>query len=254
MAETPRGSRVYAIGDIHGQHLLLQALLTAIHSDINRDPPERAVLICLGDYVDRGPGVREVVELLSEQSSGALQTVFLKGNHEAMMLATMQGDRHQTAAWVANGGRETLACYGVTVLVDDLVSRDDLDTRGLKSIGHALYQAMPDRDKDFFATLNLFHQEGGYTFVHAGIRPGVPIKDQDPQDLMWIRYDFLDSPTDHGTIVVHGHTPKPAPDIRANRIGIDTGAYKSGILTCLVLEGTSHRFIQSHADRGILAF
>lgn len=254
MAETPRGTRIYAIGDIHGQSDLLAPLIAAIIDDVDRDPPERPVLLYIGDYVDRGPGVREVVETLSNSIPSHIECVFLKGNHEAMMLDSMAGSTEKTAAWMANGGRETLACYGINVLGDDIIKHDVMEQSTLRVLGSALAKSMPQRDQDFFKSLNLYHQEGDYLFVHAGIRPGVALKDQSAQDLIWIRREFLDSRINHGVVVVHGHTPKSAPEVRKNRIGIDTGAYQTGILTCVVLDGAANRFIQSSADTGISTF
>jgi len=193
------------------------------------------VLAYLGDYVDRGHDSRGVIDLLLEDPPDGFERVFLKGNHEDMLLHFL-AEPADGPLWLINGGRETLMSYGVRqapgvggIAFDTL--RDDFA------------RALPPEHRDFLLRLVLTHREGDYLFVHAGIRPGVAVEAQDENDLIWIREDFLLSDRPHDQVVVHGHTPTMAPEQRANRIGIDTGAYATGRLTCLALEGTERRFL-----------
>jgi serine/threonine protein phosphatase 1 len=251
MAETPRGTRVYAIGDIHGRADLLAPMIAAIADDADRDPPERAVLVGLGDYVDRGPDSKDVVALLTAPPPPRFETVFLRGNHELLMLNALAGaDARDAAVWVMNGGDATMRSYGVHVAGDAARPFSTWDTGGFSAAARSLDRVLPDADRRFFESLEVLHQEGDYVFVHAGIRPGVPLEHQDPTDLVWIRSEFLNSRDDHGVCVVHGHSPRPWPEVRANRLGVDTGAYQSGVLTCVVLEGTGRRFLQTDAATG----
>lgn len=223
-ARLPADRRVYAIGDIHGCLDRLRTLHDAIAADLAARPVPAAVLIHLGDLVDRGPDSAQVVTHLATAPppAGITETLTLRGNHEAMMLAALDAPDRDDAAlvWMQNGGADTLLSWGVSRRVEP---RD-------------WAAALPADDVAFLRALPLSRRDGGYLFVHAGIRPGVPLDRQDPHDLMWIREPFLSSKLDHGAVVVHGHTPQPNPVLRANRIGIDTGAVMGGALTCLVLE------------------
>ncbi len=223
-ASLPPDQRVYAVGDIHGCLDRLRALHAAIAADLADRPVPSATLIHLGDLIDRGPDSAQVVALLATAPPlpGITQTLTLRGNHEALLLAALEDPEKGDAArlWMVNGGADALLSWGVPRRVEP----KDWAT------------ALPARDLAYLRGLSLRHQAGGYLFVHAGIRPGVPLDRQEPHDLMWIREPFLSSKLDHGAVVVHGHTPKPQPEIRANRIGIDTGAVMGGALTCLVLE------------------
>jgi serine/threonine protein phosphatase 1 len=226
MPAAPADSRIYAIGDIHGRLDLLIRLHEKIAADARRTRARRHVVVYLGDYVDRGPDSKGVVEHLSQGGLAGFERVHLKGNHEDLMLRFLMGEP-VARVWFMNGGMQTLRSYGVTGLVEDLpaIARA------------ALTKGVPERHRQFLDGLALSHVEGDYLFVHAGVRPGIPLGRQDAADLMWIREEFLDSGADHGKVVVHGHTIMPKPDIRANRIGIDTGAFMTGRLTALVLEG-----------------
>ena len=242
----PDGRRVYAIGDIHGRDDLVRRL----HRRIGEDAAESAndandknlakVVVYLGDYVDRGPGSFDVVEHLLGAPLEGFEAVHLKGNHEDFLLRFWE-DGSLGEAWLMNGGLETLRSYGVEVLdVDPGVAGD-----ALAEVRRRLRQALPPGHLDFFRGLRSWHVEGDYLFVHAGLRPGVPLDQQKDQDLLWIRHEFLDSGADFGKVVVHGHTIAPEVHIAPNRIGIDTGAYYSGRLTCLVLEGATRRFLHT---------
>lgn len=240
-ARVPDNTRVYAVGDIHGRLDLLERLLERITEDCARRRPERVVIVFLGDYVDRGPNSRRVVERLlhGAPQNGALagaEWICLKGNHEDYLVRFVD-EAGSGAAWCLNGGFETLRSYAGE-LPEGLAS----DMGALQLL---LSRTLPPAHLRFLARLPLVHREGDYLFVHAGIRPGVALEDQEAGDLLWIRDDFLYDSTPAPFVVVHGHTPTPTPDIRPHRIGIDTGAYYSGHLTALVLEGGDRRFIVS---------
>jgi serine/threonine protein phosphatase 1 len=227
--------RIYAIGDIHGRADLLERLRTVIVEDAKWHPAERKVAVYLGDYVDRGPDSRGVVELLAHEPLPGFESVFLKGNHEDSLLQFLT-DPAIAPAWMAYGGEATLYSYGVRPpdvrRVDDILAAQEVFARTL-----------PAEHLAFLQALKLVHIEGDYAFVHAGFRAGVPIEFQDPEDMMWIRNEFLWSDADFGKIAVHGHTITDRPEVCPNRIGIDTGAFATGTLTCLVLEGTERRFL-----------
>ena len=238
-ARVPDGTRVYAVGDIHGRSDLLDVLLADIAADFRADPLPRGLVVFLGDYVDRGHDVRGAVERLMAGPPAGLDAVYLKGNHEDFMLRFL-ADGNFGEGWLMNGGGATLASYGATESDDMFDALWHLDETRRRFAG-----ALPADHLAFFEGLGLWHREGDYLFVHAGLRPGVPLDAQSAEDLMWIRDDFLYSEADFGAIVVHGHTPRPDAVFRANRIGIDTMAYRSGRLTCLVLEGAERRLIDT---------
>lgn len=237
----PQGQLIYAVGDIHGRADLLAALLAKIASDVaRREGADRRTLVFLGDYIDRGPDSREVIDLLLTGLPGGFDAHFLKGNHEAIMLDFLE-DPSFLAQWLANGADATLRSYGVDVA--GLVRKSATP----EAWRRAFLASLPEAHRDFFDTLELAVSFGDYLFVHAGLRPGVPLEAQDPMDLVWIRGPFLKSDEDFGKIVVHGHTPTPAPEIRANRIGIDTGAVFTDRLTALRLENGSRELLQVDA-------
>lgn len=236
-AQVPNGSRVYAVGDCHGRADLLADLHESILAD-SRTARSRKVVIYLGDYVDRGPGAREVIDLLLEKPLPGFTSVYLRGNHEDFMLRFLE-EPHAAVAWLMNGGDATLRSYGV-----DLIAAPPRGDR-LLWLRRELLHRLPHEHLDFLKSLQLTHVEGGYLFVHAGIRPGVALDQQDPYDLVWIREPFLNSEGQHGKVVIHGHTPSWEPVIRENRICIDTGACYGGTLTALVLEGARRRFLRA---------
>jgi len=235
----PDGLRVYAIGDVHGRFDLLVELAEKIRADLADDPPEKSVEIYLGDYVDRGPDARSVIEWLRSRTCLCDERICLKGNHEEIFLQFI-ADPGIAEYWRDLGGFETLYSYGV----QPPVARTG---EAMLASHEQLMRVLPAEDVRFLQSLQLQTCFGDYLFVHAGLRPGVALEKQLEEDLIWIREPFLTSGHDFGKIVVHGHTPGDAPDIRANRINIDTGAFLTGCLTCLVLEGTGRRFIRSDA-------
>lgn len=229
-ASLPPGLRLYAVGDPHGCVDRLDALHAMIAEDAAlAAEPERAI-VYLGDYVDRGRDSRGVIERVLAPPIAAT-TVHLCGNHEAMMLDALDhpADEAAVVLWLRNGGASTLASYGVT--------GDDAPPAWIGRI--------PADHLAFLRGLARRHRAGGYLFVHAGVRPGVPLDAQDEEDLIWIREPFLSSDADHGAVVVHGHTPERAPVVRRNRIGIDTGAVYGGRLTALVLWADRMRLLQA---------
>ena len=233
----PPGTRVYAIGDIHGRFDLLTKLERQIVEDSESRPAGRHLLVYLGDYIDRGYESRAVIDHLLAPPLPGFERICLKGNHEDFLLKFME-DIDVGPIWLVNGGREAVLSYGVSPPIGLGFTED-----ALKEIQAGLKEKVPASHLTFMAALRLSHREGDFLFVHAGVRPGVPIDDQNESDLIWIRDAFLKSKESHGCIVVHGHTCSAEPEIRTNRIGIDTGAFASGRLTCLVLEGDGFRFL-----------
>ncbi len=233
----PENSRVYAIGDIHGEAEMLQALHALIQRDAADSSAQRKVIVYLGDYVDRGADSRRVIDLLLNEPLSGFETIHLKGNHEAAFAGFMETPENYLS-WLSYGGVSTCASYGV----DTAAPPDGADM--LNWMREQLREKVPQAHKDFLARLSLAHQEGDYFFAHAGIKPGVAVEEQEAKDLLWIREAFLNSDLDHGKIVVHGHTPEWSPVKRPNRIGIDTGACYGGSLTALVLDGDSQSFLQ----------
>ena len=229
----PDGLRIYAIGDVHGRFDLLEDMAALISADLSTSPVDRTLEIFLGDYVDRGPQSREVVEWLAATAPLTDARCCLMGNHEAMLLNALE-DPSALDLWLMNGGEATLASYGLTHL-----------PQASAEASAACRAAIPDHHRAFLSGLPRTAEHGTYLFVHAGVDPGRPLENQAPDDLIWIREPFLQSEADFGRIVVHGHTPVPEPDIRHNRINIDTGAVFRGRLACLVIEGEAQRLMQT---------
>ncbi|MGO4870717.1 MAG: metallophosphoesterase family protein [Roseiarcus sp.] len=224
------GVRIYAIGDVHGRADLLEQAFARIDADIARRPGSRAaqiLLVLLGDYVDRGRFSREVVERLLERRR-THTLICLKGNHERCLLEFLR-EPSTLASWRQLGGRETLASYGVKPPLD-------VDAAGSRELAERFAAALPESHRAFLEGLELSFCCGDFFFVHAGVRPGLPLSRQKEEDLLWIRDDFLLCEENFGKVVVHGHTPVLEPDLRANRINIDTGAYATGKLTCIMIE------------------
>lgn len=235
--KVPAGRLVYAIGDIHGRADLLDRLLRDIELDAAAiHGVARRTLVFVGDYVDRGPDSRGVVDRLLTGPPSGFDAVFLRGNHEAFLLDFLRRP-DALSLWLYNGAAETLASYGLDVS-DTALRQADAGTWRDRFV-----ERLPQDHRAFYEALALSAVIGDYLFVHAGVRPGVPLDRQDPGDLMWIREAFLESRRSFGHMVVHGHTPGSEPVTRPNRIGIDTGAWMTGRLTALRLWGTQRRFL-----------
>ncbi len=232
----PEGERIYAIGDIHGRRDCLDALLRAIDADDARRGKAATTLVFLGDLIDRGGQSRAVVERLM-----ALETerscVFVIGNHEEILISAWEGDTPSTRLLHRVGGRETLISYGVTEV--------DYDAADIDRVTRMVGEHVPAAHIGFLRKFRDSYRSGDYLFVHAGVKPGVAIEAQSPRDMRWIRNTFLDDDRDHGAMVVHGHSISAQVEERPNRIGIDTGAYGSGRLTAVGLEGTQRWFLSS---------
>ena len=217
-----------AIGDLHGRIDLLNRLKPELDRKA-LDPARRLVEIYLGDFVDRGSNPKAVLDHLIERRKLTDRTVVcLAGNHEEMLLAALDDDAH-FKTWLGFGGESTLMSYGLSPRT----------TRGsTASLRAALRAAMPQAHVDFLRSLSLFYRHREFFFVHAGVRPGAPLESQGSRDLLWIRDPFLKSTANLGAVVVHGHTPTADVVFRPNRIGVDTGAYRTGVLTCLFISST----------------
>jgi serine/threonine protein phosphatase 1 len=232
----PPGQRIYAVGDIHGCLDLLDELLALIDRDISLRPTERAVCVFLGDYIDRGPTSRETIDRLIELGK-TRECVFLKGNHELIAIKCLS-DPGLFDRWMRLGGMETLVSYGVA-------PASPASGKQIVELQAAFHRALPQAHFRFFRDLQASFTCGDFFFAHAGVRPRVELSRQIENDLLWIREEFLASNEDFGKIVVHGHTPSRDVEVAANRINIDTGAFATGRLTCLVIEGTSLSIIDT---------
>lgn len=236
----PADTRLYAVGDIHGRIDLLDRLLKAIRFDAQGAPDAgRKLLIFLGDYVDRGSASRQVLDRMCtvQEEMPEFECRFLCGNHEQWMMDFLEG-KPVGPDWLMHGGAETVESYGLFAPVEDRPEK-------LEALRVDLAQAVPQAHIDFMAGAELQVREGNFLFVHAGIRPGIPLDEQNRTDLMWIRDTFLNDKSDHGAIVVHGHTVTNEPDVYANRIGIDTGAWTTGRLTALVAVPEGFTFLST---------
>jgi len=230
------GERIYAIGDVHGRRDCLDDLLIRIGEDDRARGTAKTTLVMLGDLVDRGPDSCGVIERLL-QLSQVRPCVLLMGNHEEVFIDAWEGDEGAARLFHRIGGRETLLSYGVPAA--------DYDSADFARMIELLATHVPVEHIAFLRSFRDTYRSGDYLFVHAGIRPGTPFEEQRPTDMRWIRDKFLDDPRDHGAVVVHGHSITPAVDEKPNRIGIDTGAYASGRLTALGLEGANRWFLST---------
>ncbi|MDI1295352.1 MAG: metallophosphoesterase [bacterium] len=229
--------RVYAIGDVHGRADLLDRLLDLIEQDEATRPPMALHLIFLGDLMDRGPRSAHVIVRAMALAQAGGHVHFLKGNHEEVFVLAARGDERAIPLFRRIGGIETLESYGLDGA--DAEAMDDA------ALADWMLANIPRDHVDFVDDFPDSHGIGDYLFVHAGIRPRVPIADQSPADLRWIRQEFLTHEGAHPKMVIHGHSITQDVDARANRIGIDTGAYHSGRLTAIGLQGTERWFLQT---------
>jgi serine/threonine protein phosphatase 1 len=233
----PAHSRAYAIGDIHGRLDLLEDLLHQVERDHISRGPAKTYLVFLGDLVDRGPDSKGVIERLLTRPPEFARPVFIKGNHEEFFLRILEGEEDTIMDWLTYGGYECCESYGL--------SKGWTLNASAREIMGRLKAAVPASHHEFLDSMADSFQFGDYVFVHAGIRPGVAIEHQTGKDLRWIREGFLEDRTDHGVVVVHGHTIVDSPEQHRNRIALDTGAYRSGVLTALGLEGQERWFISA---------
>lgn len=238
----PEGTRIYAVGDIHGRlDLLTQLLDVIVAHDSLRPTVGTRQLVFLGDYVDRGPDSRGVIDLLLTGLPAGFESICLKGNHEAMMLDALKTPIPDARHWFGNGGRTTLESYGISCSPEDGYYDYDLLARRMREkIDGGPHEA-------FLKGLRLNYRCGSYYFVHAGVHPNRPLDQQREEDQLWIRDRFLYAPDDFGAVVVHGHTPTDEPEVCDNRIGIDTGAVYGGALTAVCLEADTHAILSVKA-------
>lgn len=234
-ARIPKGLRVYAIGDIHGCFNELKTLLGLILKDMKNSPVKHSKFVFLGDYVDRGPECRKVMNMLVWLDGSKLNTVFLRGNHDDKLAVFLEHPEKIGDSFLQWGGHQTIEGYGVPVIAE----------QSFEKLSQAFRSAVPKSHVEFLSRLRHKHEEGDYFFAHAGVRPGVGLNSQTSHDLMWIRDDFLPNRKPYEKVIVHGHTITKKPEVRKNRINVDTGCYDTGTLTAVVLEGDEHRFLQT---------
>jgi serine/threonine protein phosphatase 1 len=231
------GVRIYAIGDVHGCSSLLERLLDLIQAHEKTFPSRRPILVFLGDYIDRGPASSQVIDRLIFLRNHQ-EVIFLKGNHESYLIEFLKNPTI-LSTWFQYGGLETLQSYG-------LKPRSHSDLKEQECVASALSLALNRHGhREFFDHLKLSFVCEDFYFVHAGIRPGIPLDQQSEEDLLWIRDEFLYYKGELDKIVVHGHTPVVQAEVRSNRINVDTGAYATGRLTCLIIERDQMKFISS---------
>ena len=233
----PEGRRVYAIGDVHGRLDLLDQILEAIDLDHSARGEAERTLIFLGDLVDRGPDSFGVIERLIALRDSGVDVRFLMGNHDEMLLKGALRDPKAVRFLTRNGGRETILSYGV--------GAEEYQEASFPELAQILSERVPAEHRDFLASFEDYVELGDYLFVHAGVRPGVALADQLPADLRWIRNEFLSHRDSHGKMIVHGHSISDEPEKKSNRIGIDTGAFATGRLTALGLEGSERWFLSA---------
>jgi serine/threonine protein phosphatase 1 len=234
------GYRAYAIGDIHGRLDLLQDLLAKIHAELQHHPAKKTLLVFVGDLIDRGPSSAQVLERLRTYNREGIRTVFLLGNHEEVLLRILGGESELIDKWTSFGGAACLQSYGVDP--GQLAHATEAEALAI------VRNAIPREHVRFLESFSDSCRFGDYLFVHAGIRPGIELEQQSQNDLRWIRDPFLFDASDHGCVVVHGHTISSEVENRPNRIGIDTGAYRTGVLTALAIEGADCWLLDTRSD------
>jgi len=233
-ARAPDGMRLYAIGDVHGRLDLLQRMHDAIDSEIARDRPDDWRIIHLGDYCDRGPQTRGVLDFIIGRQAVDNRVLSLRGNHDDGMLNFLN-DKGEQRIFTQHGGDATARSYGVEA--------DFASEASIRVVRAVLRSAVPQSHKDFLDSLPLNAVFGDFFFVHAGIRPGIPLNMQDPADMMWIRGEFHNHTGLYEKVIVHGHTPQNDVEFRPNRVNLDTRAPLSGVLSCLRVDGAEKRLL-----------
>jgi serine/threonine protein phosphatase 1 len=242
-ASAPAGQRWYVIGDIHGRRDLFAELIAAIDADDAANEPADTTVVLLGDLVDRGPESAGVVALARDWQ-GRRAVRVLAGNHEEMFIESFS-DAEMLRHFLRHGGRETVLSYGI--------ERERYNALSLEELQAEMARVVPEEDRAFLAAGEEWIEVGDYLLVHAGINPAVPLEQQRRSDLLWIRNRFLDHPDAFSHVIVHGHTIFDEVEDAGTRIGIDTGAYRTGRLTALVLEGSARRIIQAVEREGAIA-
>lgn len=233
-----RGERIYAIGDIHGRLDLLLRILARIEADHMSRTFMPCRLIFLGDFIDRGPQSAEVMAKLQSLSSQSDNVTILMGNHESTMLASAAGDAQAQEQWLTYGGDASLKSFGISLPAQ---GEDPAE------FGGRIARAVGEANLEWIDKLPLSTRSGDYFFCHAGVRPYIPLERQDPDDLLFIRSEFLDSEVDHGAVIVHGHSiVAQGAEFRQNRINVDSGAYRTGRLTAVGLEGPVRWLVEAH--------
>jgi len=239
-ASIPKNTRIYAIGDIHGCADLLEILLDKIiRNDQKLQAIEYKKLVFLGDYIDRGPASKKVIDILLHDLPKDYEAFFLKGNHEVMMIEALE-ERQAADYWLRNGGHETISSY-------QSARSSTKEQASSEELMHLFKAKLPKEHLAFLKTLQLSFQLGDYFFVHAGVNPARSLDEQTEQDMLWIRDRFLFSEKDFGKVIIHGHTPGKDVDEADNQVGIDTAAVYGGCLTAMMLEGNKHQYLQVQA-------
>lgn len=233
-ASGPEDMHIYAIGDVHGRRDLLDVMFERINAALARQRPADWRIVLLGDYIDRGPDSKGVLDVLCARKRSDPHLVLLAGNHDAGFMEFLERPKRESL-FAGHGGGETAKSYGVPA---------DFSSDALAAqTRERLLQAIPPEHLALMASLERSAAYGDFYFCHAGIRPGVPLAEQDSEDLIWIRGEFLRSTALHPKVIVHGHTPGDEPEVRANRVNLDTRAYETGRLTALAIGGQAKRFL-----------
>lgn len=238
-SKTPDNTRLFAIGDVHGCLEELKALHQLIMNDLAANPVKNYKIIHLGDYVDRGPQSCGCIQFLLDMTRENQNVLCFKGNHEDKFLKFLREPIETVDSFLTYGGEECAISYGVKPPDNALSDEQTI------SFCEEMRKAIPIEHTDFLENLPTSYIAGDYMFVHAGIRPGVPLDAQDDYDLMWIRKDFLPHKEPFEKVIIHGHTPHHHVRVETNRINIDTMAFSTGKLTCLVLEADQYRFLET---------
>ncbi len=234
----PENTVIYAIGDLHGYLDAHETLYAQIEEDAKKTPKKKHLAVYLGDYIDRGPQSADVIERLRQLQDGPVQHHFLLGNHEAGLLGYLQDPHGFYARWLEFGGIETARSYGCDIKKHPIMPEER------EALQKDLIEKIPEPHISFMQSLEQMKIFGDYCFVHAGIRPEVPLTEQNQKDLTFIREPFLSWKNPHEKCIVHGHTISEKPEITSNRLGLDTGLFRTGLLTCAVLEKNTVQILQ----------
>ena len=249
-ARLPEGMRIYAIGDIHGCRRELKALLKLIRKDLKNKPVDHHRLIFVGDYVDRGPDSKGVIDLLIKMKKRGAPVTCLMGNHEEKLIRAFTDiDRRKMSGFTKYGGLETLASYGLEAKTVARILGDKPGRAEFEKFSRKVRKHLGKKHMGFLAKLKTHTQEGDYFFCHAGVNPQRSLAEQEPVDLIWIREPFLSWEQPLEKVIVHGHTPRNRPQERDHRINIDTACVYGETLTAVVLEGKKHRYLQVPAKK-----